>query len=166
MIESDHLFDIAKRLATPPRTGKPRQADLRRAVSTAYYALFHYILGQAADELVGSTSATRQTKTWALIYRGFNHGQMATRSGQVSSPPSPLAATDFDGGIGAIAVEFKTLQNERHKADYDPHAVFKLESVNGRIEAAEAAIRRFAGSPRRERKLFLTFLLVGARTNS
>ena len=32
---------------------KPRQADLKRAVSTAYYALFHAMAKDAADMLVG-----------------------------------------------------------------------------------------------------------------
>ena len=30
---------------------KPRQADLRRAISTAYYALFHAMAKDAADML-------------------------------------------------------------------------------------------------------------------
>ncbi|HEY5412492.1 MAG TPA: hypothetical protein VIJ94_17370 [Caulobacteraceae bacterium] len=166
MIDSGHLFDVARHLATPPARGKPRQADLRRAVSTAYYALFHYVLTQAAGELVGSTPATKRTKVWALVYRGFNHREMATRCGQVSNPPLPLEAQDFGLGIRALAAEFKILQNERHNADYDPHSTFTLQSVQGRIHAAEAAIRRFDASPRAERKLFLTFLLMGARARA
>jgi hypothetical protein len=41
VIDPDHLLKQAQRLARPPRPGAPRQADLRRAVSSAYYAIFH-----------------------------------------------------------------------------------------------------------------------------
>ncbi|QPN65919.1 hypothetical protein [Synechococcus sp. CBW1006] len=34
---------------------RPRQADLRRELSTAYYALFHGLAETAADRLVGAT---------------------------------------------------------------------------------------------------------------
>ena len=34
------------------RRGRPRQADLCRAVSTAYYALFHTLAGCGADPAV------------------------------------------------------------------------------------------------------------------
>ena len=38
------LIAIAQALArgaVPPRIGRPRQAELRRALSTIYYAMFH-----------------------------------------------------------------------------------------------------------------------------
>jgi uncharacterized protein (UPF0332 family) len=46
------LIVTARKLAkASPK--KPRQADLKRAVSTAYYALFHALAKNAADQLVG-----------------------------------------------------------------------------------------------------------------
>jgi len=47
-----------------PRGGAPRQADLRRAISSAYYAVFHAIMAEAADDFVGSTH--RHTPRYAL----------------------------------------------------------------------------------------------------
>ena len=44
-----HLLEQAERLAAAPAKGQPRDADLRRAISTAYYAIFHAILTAAAD---------------------------------------------------------------------------------------------------------------------
>ena len=42
----EDLLEQAKHLASRERT-KPKQASLRRAVSTAYYALFHLLISEA-----------------------------------------------------------------------------------------------------------------------
>ena len=52
---------------------KPRQADLKRAISTAYYALFHAMAKDAADMLVG-VGADRPDKAWTQLYRALQHG--------------------------------------------------------------------------------------------
>jgi uncharacterized protein (UPF0332 family) len=41
-----HLLEQAKHLANREKK-RPRQASLRRAVSTAYYALFHLLIYEA-----------------------------------------------------------------------------------------------------------------------
>jgi len=51
-LNPDHLFEQAERLVAPPPAGPPRQVDLRRAISAAYYGLFHFCLIAAADEFV------------------------------------------------------------------------------------------------------------------
>jgi hypothetical protein len=53
VLNPDHLFDQAERLVATTAGGAPRQADLRRAVSSVYYGLFHAILTAAADLFVG-----------------------------------------------------------------------------------------------------------------
>ena len=50
------LILIAQELATGVvgcGKGRPREAELRRTVSTAYYALFHTLARSGADLLVG-----------------------------------------------------------------------------------------------------------------
>ena len=46
---ADDLLDIARRLAA----GDPTQSDLRRAISSIYYVVFHAICQSNADTLVG-----------------------------------------------------------------------------------------------------------------
>ena len=53
--DPDHLLDQADRLIASTGGGTARQVDLRRAISNAYYALFHAVTAQAVDDLVGST---------------------------------------------------------------------------------------------------------------
>ena len=48
----EHLLQMAIGLAEA-NTGRPRRADLCRAVSTAYYAMFHCLAHTCADSLAG-----------------------------------------------------------------------------------------------------------------
>ena len=52
---------------------RPRETDLRRAVSTAYYAMFHILCANNANMLVGGESADRSSPAWTQVYRGLNH---------------------------------------------------------------------------------------------
>jgi hypothetical protein len=71
LLNPEHLFEQADQLAAPPANGAPRQANLKRAVSTAYYALFHAILTDVADQLVGK--GQRHTLQYSLVYRKVQH---------------------------------------------------------------------------------------------
>jgi hypothetical protein len=73
-LSPDHLLEQADRLMAAPRRGPPRQADLRRAISNAYYAVFHAVVTAAADDFVGMTH--RDTPRYELVYRGVDHGSL------------------------------------------------------------------------------------------
>jgi len=49
------LLRIARQLARWPNRGRPREANLSRAVSATYYALFHALATCCADMLAGTT---------------------------------------------------------------------------------------------------------------
>lgn len=53
MIEPQGLIGAARLLLGETNTGAPNQTRLRRAVATAYYALFHGLVRTAADNVVG-----------------------------------------------------------------------------------------------------------------
>jgi hypothetical protein len=53
---------------------EPRQTEIRRAISAAYYALFHFILSKAADEFVGVEY--RASPHYALAYRSITHAAL------------------------------------------------------------------------------------------
>lgn len=71
ILNPDHLFEQAEKLIGPPPAGRPRQVDVRRAISSAYYGLFHFILTEVADEFVGVTQ--RASDRYALVYRSISH---------------------------------------------------------------------------------------------
>src|ERR1700722_11624689 len=68
MAFADDLLEQAYHLATM-ETNEPKQASLRRAVSTAYYALFHLLI----DEAVSNWGVVRQR---SILARTFDHGKM------------------------------------------------------------------------------------------
>lgn len=66
------LIRIARHLATGGVSGdrgRPRQADLRRAISAAYYALFHALCRCCADTLAGATLADRRDLSLYILFR-------------------------------------------------------------------------------------------------
>jgi len=55
VLDPNHLFEQANKLITI-QVGPPRQVDIRRAISAAYYATFHATITAAADQFIGVTS--------------------------------------------------------------------------------------------------------------
>ena len=64
----DDLLEQAYELAHKEPTN-PKQASLRRAVSTAYYALFHLLI----DDAVSKWEVERQR---SILARTFEHSKM------------------------------------------------------------------------------------------
>jgi hypothetical protein len=54
--------------------GKPSQVNLRRAMSSGYYALFHALARTCANMFVGGVNAGRGTLAWQRAYRAVDHG--------------------------------------------------------------------------------------------
>jgi len=104
----DDLLDIATHLAQLEK-GKPRQTSLRRAISSAYYALFHALAALCANQLVGFS---RPWDVYAPIYRTLDHGRAKDILKRISGQRGPQ--------IAAIGQTFILLQERRHTADYDP----------------------------------------------
>jgi uncharacterized protein (UPF0332 family) len=72
MVYADDLLELAQHLANLEPTN-PRQACLRRSVSTAYYALFHLLIAEA-------TSNWKHTELRSELGRLFGHGKMKSAS--------------------------------------------------------------------------------------
>jgi hypothetical protein len=75
------------------RSKEPKDASIRRAISTAYYALFHFLLDEATGILVGEGPNDEAMRH--ILSRCFVHGRMwaACENFQGSprtSPPSGL----------------------------------------------------------------------------
>ena len=114
---AQELLQIAVHLATF-ESAHPTQAALRRAVSTAYYALFHLLIEDAAQRWQGSPEA------FTGLERGFQHGTMKNTSIQFRG----AAWIDWRGNrqmvppaLRNVADSFVNLQEKRHTADYDNH---------------------------------------------
>lgn len=151
---SEQLVATARRLAGASRK-KPRQSDLKRAVSTAYYALFHSMARNAADMLVG-VGSDRPDKAWTQVYRSLEHGPAKNACKELRNLGFPAALI----GCGDAFVQ---LQQARHDADYDPDHSVNLATALAMTELAENAVRDLKASPRKDRKAFAVQVLLKRR---
>ncbi len=114
------LLAQARLLAThEPR--KPKQASLRRAISTAYYALFHLLTSEAAGSWL--TGAGRDALR-ASLRRAFDHSTMRRACQEIVKPNegklhSALCGVPCPPRLKDVAAAFVELQQARHEADYD-----------------------------------------------
>ncbi|MGD9538531.1 MAG: hypothetical protein AB7P52_11440 [Alphaproteobacteria bacterium] len=164
-INTDHLFRQAERLIAPSQAGAPRQADLRRAISSAYYGLFHMVLTAAADEFVGA--ARRGTTRYDLVYRKVDHStlrKLCLHVVQRSDGIEPYAPADgFDRRIIDLARGIVELQQKRHSADYDPSYKVNRADAAAAIRLARSASDDLQRSGPEQRLAFLTLLLFPPR---
>jgi len=141
---SADLLDQARFLAKK-ESGKPKQASLRRAVSTAYYSLFHFLGEECSGIVCGVTPDKRALRE--LVCRALDHGKMKTLCQQFKSQKDaqklllpfwstlPIASTKID----IVAASFVKLQQERHRADYDVSSPFTRSDAYSACDMAEAS---------------------------
>lgn len=162
-INPDHLLEQAQRLIALPSARAPRQVDLRRAISAAYYAVFHAVLGAAADEFVGKTK--QSTIQYTLVYRSVAHSTLRSICENATKPKMPgkyaryVPSGGFDNNIQRFAAAVLELQERRHGADYDPSTRFKMSDATVAISTARSAVDNFRAATADGKTAFLTLLL-------
>ncbi|BCM91613.1 hypothetical protein IAD21_03488 [Abditibacteriota bacterium] len=141
---SNDLLSQARHLAGRDKS-RPQQANLRRAVSAAYYGVFHLLCEDAAGIFIGK--GPKNAKMRQLMMRAFIHTQMREACDIVlSSNPSPLFREQFallnplaSVELQRLAQAFKELQLQRHRADYDLSNSFTRAEVIPLLDLAEQA---------------------------
>jgi hypothetical protein len=76
MPNPSELLALSRHLSTAADPIDLTDARLRRAVSTAYYAVFHTILRAAALRFMGA--GQENAAGYAILYRSFDHRHMKT----------------------------------------------------------------------------------------
>ena len=116
----EDLLKLAQDIADLNPLEPAHQACLRRAVSTAYYAIFHLLLSEA-------TANWARPELRAILARCFDHGPMKTASetkiSQINSAskqrPSANPANSVTGNLMTVATAFVQAQQRRIDADYN-----------------------------------------------
>ncbi len=135
------------------------QTELRRAVSCAYYAMFHTLAASNANTLIGASPADQQRWAWQQTYRAADHRPTRNKLSRASlGSRFPIAIRNF-GEVFAIA------QNERHSADYDPHRQFHATDVADLIDRVEDAIAAFNQTPEDIRRDLAIHILTNIRSD-
>ncbi|MBX3469761.1 MAG: hypothetical protein KF878_23045 [Planctomycetes bacterium] len=156
------LLEQARHLARRER-GRPRQASLRRAVSTAYYALFHLLAHEVSRQLL---RGQRGAGLRPLLGRALAHSDMKAASRSFAGGTLPAVVQDFAASqpspeLRRVAKAFVLLQEQRHAADYDLRRRFGRREALTIVSEAEAAFRAWAAARgRAEALLFLVCLLT------
>jgi uncharacterized protein (UPF0332 family) len=163
---SGDLIEQAEHLAKrEPK--KPRQASLRRAVSSAYYAMFHMLIADGALTLIPNTPASLRHQA----QRAFIHGEMKKACAQfVTSPATGIAADlindPLEEEFNRVAAAFVELQEARHAADYDLSQTFDRVSVLQTINQAKSAMTDWKAVRKKPNaNVFPAALLLHSRWN-
>ena len=134
-----------------------RVAQLNKAVSVSYYAAFHALAQNNADRLVGDSDTDRDTDAWHRTYRALEH-----RTAYRQLNESRLG--NFSDRVKEFGNTFRTLQDHRHTADYDPRSQFSSAVTLNLIAEAESAVRDFLNATIAERRELATHVLFASRT--
>jgi uncharacterized protein (UPF0332 family) len=165
MAFAEDLLEQANHLANRERQ-KPRQASLRRAVSTAYYALFHLLIHEA-------TKNWKRAEQRPLLARGFEHGRMKSACDKKqkelvdfikSVPAPPPADIAMAQHLHTVVTTFIQAQQQRHTADYDSSKQWTRTEVLTLVGAVSRAFQSWRAI--RNQNLaqdYLVYLLVKDR---
>lgn len=170
MSHHDSLLTQARTLVElDPR--RPRQVSLRRAISDAYYALFHLLIDAAVTNAVGPAVNPPTTALRFAMTRWYVHTVMKEVANNFYRPSLPAAKellTDSSGGLlvppalARVAHTFVRLQEERHRADYDLAPRYTRTGALALVQMAEAAFADWRSvSASAHARLFLSLLLTG-----
>jgi len=141
----DDLLRQARELAAKGR-GRPRQVNLRRAISSAYYASFHLLASDGAAIF----SPSQPAKLAGQIGRAFNHQDMRVvcanfiewnrnyHNPKYGLPPwaRRMVAFPIDPSLLVVCRIFKNLQVDRHTADYDVSYNWTRSGASEHVAAA------------------------------
>jgi uncharacterized protein (UPF0332 family) len=126
---ADDLLEQAQHLSHR-EDGEPKQASLRRAVSTAYYALFHLLI----DDAVSQWAIEHQRR---MLARTFDHGAMKATCNELVKAVKGGAQRPQE--LYVVAQAFMQLQQHRHDADYDIGKIWTRTDVENVLELANEA---------------------------
>jgi hypothetical protein len=135
------LLEQAHQLALREKK-RPLQVSLRRAVSSAYYALFHLLVSDASRSLTKASDPRLRL----LLPRAFTHEEMAAACKMFAAAgkmPAIIEAT-YPGivippEIASVAQAFVDLQKARHDADYATHRLWTRTMALREVKRAEQA---------------------------
>lgn len=154
--------------------GKLPSARVRRSISTTYYALFHFVLGEVGNRLVGTSNDLRVRRR--ILARTITHKGMKTTFDKVRGTNVDPSIVDFvrpkrhGGGavatppfVQTLAKTFIDAQAKRHDADYDlntPLSENDARLLRNRVSRAIDAWRAASSPAERDLKAALCVLIL------
>lgn len=133
------LLAVANDLVRLPGPGAPAQARLRRSISTSYHAAFHAALAVCASQGAGVTGDPDAREA---IRRSVSHAKLKGAADRIITAPQEPPREHDRGRAGRSLAhhlrragwsspmnDLRTLQEARHRADYDLSSRVVLEAA-------------------------------------
>lgn len=113
-----------------------------KAVSAAYYALFHAVCEEYAAVVV--PRPLRTSPQWrALVvraYRTLDHNRLDAACEALAKISKSGVVPAASGQLQHFCTVLLKLKRERHKADYDPECSYTHDEAEALIDEADAAL--------------------------
>lgn len=140
MAHHDDLLSLAEDLlAQTGGPGRPRQVLLRRAVSCAYYAVFHLLIHASTEAM--QIPPNQDRRRWRRsLGRAFDHAVMArAASGVAAAQVRQIGPIPTPADLQTVCRALVDLRSARHQADYDMNEQFSKEDATNFVDQAKEA---------------------------
>ena len=154
-IDWRELLRAARGLIQPDNGASPSDEYIRRAISNAYYAMFHALAAGNADVIIGPPHDDLTSDAWIRVYRGLDHST-ARHAFRTHRHKLSTRGANFAG-------VFTGLQARRHSADYDPAAEFDAQQAYMQVALAEYACTEYLQADRAERSCIAALTTINRR---
>lgn len=151
---AEDLIETAKKLL-PPFNEEPSSSDLKRSISTAYFAAFHGLAQTCADSLIGEDPAERPNKAWVEVYRGLSHGTTKDSCAKAKN-------IEFPEEILGFSDTFVQLQHARKRVDYDPTCCPTLDEAAQWLAISEVSLNKLKEANPNSKLAFSTWVLISS----
>lgn len=139
------------------RNDSGRQSIRRRAISTAYYAIFHRLAQLCVAEFIGADPKLRLIAEYEQVYRQLDHGSVKTifRAAPLSKNPELCEIGEHAGN----------LQSERIRSDYLPSrkGLYTRTDCQNLVAIAKTTIQLIDNLSREDRRTLAIFLAFKKR---
>ncbi len=128
--------DLLNQALTLVHDSSSTQASLRRAVSSAYYAVFHLLIAEAVSNWSNVTLR-------AALGRAYDHGLMRAASDRIlNGKLFPFTGEDPQvvADLRMVALTFIQRQGNRHFADYDLTKDLRPIDALNQVKSAERVL--------------------------
>ena len=151
MVNPESLLEAARlQLAAK---GRPSSAALRRSVSTAYYAMFHLLAGEAAVAMFANPDERRRYAP--LAFRDFEHNgvrgvvdDLVRPLGQRKAALREVVPGELGEELTRVCKAFSEALKARNTADYDASKPVKKAAAQAQLALVGNAIDAWATAKR------------------
>lgn len=131
------------------------EANLRRATSDLYYAMFHAIC-EALVEPFGVVQDSEAYKgAMRSLYRNVEHGHAERQCRKI------IEEGKLSPEMLNFAQYYVSMKNKREEADYDPLSTFSIQKVRKDLQITETRLNAFWAADPAERAAFA--FMIGLR---